>query len=169
VRASGQLSELRGRDLRFSSQETEDFLRHATGISLSEESVQQLQKHIEGWAVGLRFAAALLREGSDSQLIVNQLVTGNDRSLMNYLLEEVVVHLLPRVRQLVLKCSLVQRFTAELCQALLPEESVEECRAILQELAASDMVVAMPGEGNLWYRLPRPVCRFFARPCALRL
>ncbi len=107
LRASGQLCELRGRDLRFTNDEAELFLHQSTHTELDPEAVRQLQKHLEGWAVGLRFASILLREGTSSSLIAEQLAAGTNRSVMNYLLEEVLAQLEPQVRDFVLKSALV--------------------------------------------------------------
>jgi hypothetical protein len=55
-RLAGELTELRGADLRFSREETKELLA-ATGIKLSDDALAGLYERTEGWAAGLRLAA----------------------------------------------------------------------------------------------------------------
>jgi LuxR family maltose regulon positive regulatory protein len=48
LRARGQLTELRGADLRFSSAEAAEFLNQVMGLNLSEENIAALETRTEG-------------------------------------------------------------------------------------------------------------------------
>ena len=58
LRLTGELTEIRGTDLRFSHEETRELLE-ASGIAVSDEAVALLHERTEGWAAGLRLAAIL--------------------------------------------------------------------------------------------------------------
>lgn len=150
--AAGQLCELRARDLRFSLAETVEFFQRSVNVRLSEDAVNLLQTRIEGWAVGLRFASMLLQEGADPQVVVEHLVTGRRRSMMGYMLEEVLSKMRPSVRELVLKTALLDQFTAELGHELVTGTGVERTGTIIQELIENDILVALPGDADVWYR-----------------
>ena len=53
LRARGQLTELRAKDLRFSSWEAAEFLNQVMGLSLSAEDIAALETRTEGWIAGL--------------------------------------------------------------------------------------------------------------------
>ncbi len=51
LRARGQLTELRGADLRFTSSEAAEFLNQVMGLDLSVEDISALERRTEGWIV----------------------------------------------------------------------------------------------------------------------
>jgi LuxR family maltose regulon positive regulatory protein len=57
LRLAGELAELRGTDLRFTEREARELLADS-GIALSEAGAALLYQRTEGWAAGLRLAAA---------------------------------------------------------------------------------------------------------------
>ncbi|TAH52678.1 MAG: hypothetical protein EYC68_06025 [Chloroflexota bacterium] len=152
LRAAGQLCEVRARDLRFTMAETDVFLRCTVGKEISSENVQLLQERTEGWAVALRFAAQLLRQGSDTQDHLAQQISRNDSQLTDYLLYEVLAQQSPEVKELFLKTSLLPQFTAELCDALMDSEDAARTRELLQELEQKEILVALTDGQETWYR-----------------
>ena len=61
LRASGELSELRAADLRFSPDEAADFLCRVMGLELTPEDIAALESRTEGWIAGLQLAALSMR------------------------------------------------------------------------------------------------------------
>ena len=57
LRLAGELAEIRAADLRFTERETRELL-DASGIALSDTGAALLHQRTEGWAAGLRLAAA---------------------------------------------------------------------------------------------------------------
>ena len=55
LRARGQLLELLGQDLRFSTEEAAVFLRDTTGLTLDSRDLAELDARLEGWAAGRRW------------------------------------------------------------------------------------------------------------------
>lgn len=152
LRAAGQLFELHARDLVFTLDETRAYFKLAVAPGLDEELVQRLHRRIEGWAVGLRFASLLLREGASAPDQVERLITQNDRHMMDYLLDEILAHQTPRVREFLLKTSLVERFTARFCDALLDSPDGESNYAIVDELVRDDLLRLERDENDKWYK-----------------
>lgn len=152
LRAAGQLFELHARDLLFTLDETRAYFKLAVAPGLDEELVQRLHQRIEGWAVGLRFASLLLREGASAPEAVERLITQNDRHMMDYLLDEVLAQQTPQVREFLLKTSLVERFTARLCDAILDFADGESSYAIVDELVRDDLLHLERDENDKWYK-----------------
>ena len=59
LRARGQLTELRGADLRFTPDEAAAFLNEVMDLDLSTDEIAALEARTEGWIAGLQLAAHL--------------------------------------------------------------------------------------------------------------
>jgi LuxR family maltose regulon positive regulatory protein len=57
LRASGQMTELRAADLRFTLNEAAEFLNEIMRLKLSIEDIAALETRTEGWIAGLQLAA----------------------------------------------------------------------------------------------------------------
>ena len=100
LRLSGQLTELRAPDLRFSMEETVELLR-AEGITLSDGATALLYERTEGWAAGLRLAVISLAHHPDPERFVTEF-SGSERNVAAYLLAEVLERQTPEVREMLL-------------------------------------------------------------------
>jgi LuxR family maltose regulon positive regulatory protein len=66
LRVEGELTEIRGEDLRFTMDESRALLESA-GVRLSDEALESLVARTEGWAAGLRLAALSLARDPDPE------------------------------------------------------------------------------------------------------
>ena len=66
LRVEGELTEIRGEDLRFSLDESRALLE-AAGVRLSDGALESLVARTEGWAAGLRLAALSLARDPDPE------------------------------------------------------------------------------------------------------
>ncbi|MFW5943117.1 MAG: AAA family ATPase, partial [Chloroflexota bacterium] len=89
LRAQGQLLELRQADLRFTLEETGDFLHDVMRLALDAEETTLLANRTESWIAGLQLAALSLRRCEDSAQFV-RMFGGSHRFVLDYLLEEVL-------------------------------------------------------------------------------
>ncbi len=89
LRASGQLTELRAADLRFTADEAAAFLTELMGLPLSADDVAALEARTEGWIAGLQLAALAMRDRSDHAGFIAAF-TGSNRFVVDYLAEEVL-------------------------------------------------------------------------------
>ena len=118
------------------------------GIELSGESVELLVERTEGWPAGLYLAALWLRDLEDPDEGVRAFA-GSARHVADYLTDEVLTALDPQTRDFLVRTSVLDRFTSELCDAVLGRE---DSAAVLAELARSNMfLVALDARGE-WYR-----------------
>lgn len=146
LRVKGQLNEIGLSDLRFSQREISTFWLRQTGAMPNELSLQLLSDRTEGWVAGLQLA--VLSHLSGQQDALHQF-KGNNRYVVDYLMEEVFVHLPESIRTFLLKTSILERMNAKLC-AELTGQPVEKEQ--LQEMEKSNLfVIPLDAEGN-WYR-----------------
>ena len=146
-RLSGQLTEIRSADLRFTEEETAAMLA-ASGVTLSPAGVKLLHERTEGWVAAVRLAAISLVGASDPEGFVVQF-SGSERTIAEYLFGEVLESQTPDVRRLLVRASLLERVNGELGDLLTGRSGTERD---LQELAdASGFVVALDA-ARTWFR-----------------
>jgi LuxR family maltose regulon positive regulatory protein len=89
LRAKGEMTEIRGQDLRFSLEETAEYLQKMMGKTIEDSIVTLLGKKTEGWVTGLRLAALSLRHREDLDRVLTDLPNDN-RYVMDYMVAEVL-------------------------------------------------------------------------------
>ena len=147
LRARGALTEIRARELAFTVDEAHELMVRE-GIALSGESVELLVERTEGWPAGLYLAALWLRDLEDPDEGVRAFV-GSTRHVADYLTDEVLTALAPHTRDFLVRTSVLERFTPELCDAVLGRE---DSAAVLAELVHSNMFLVALDAREQWYR-----------------
>ncbi len=117
LRARGELTELRAADLRFTPQEAADFLSRAMGLSLPEDDVASLERRTEGWIAGLQLAALSMQGHQDVHGFINAFA-GDNRYVVDYLIEEVLDRQPQEVHAFLLQTSVLDRLNGSLCDAV---------------------------------------------------
>jgi LuxR family maltose regulon positive regulatory protein len=148
LRAHGQLLEIRQDDLRFTAAETAEFLQHETGFLLKAEEIANLENHTEGWAAGLQLAALSLRSGRDVTTMVSNFAA-SDRFILDYLVEEVFERQPARVKDFLLRTSLLNRLNSALCDAVTGSSTSGE---MLRALEQANLFIIPLDPAHNWYR-----------------
>ena len=146
-RVSGELTELRTRDLSFLDAETAQLLA-LEGHHLDDAQIEALHARAEGWPAGLRLAALALRTCPNSEEFVDQFA-GDHGNIADYLHDEVLSGQTPAIRDVLLSTSIVERVCGGLIDALTGRTDGEQVLAGLEH--ANTFVVALDG-GQVWYR-----------------
>lgn len=118
MRARGELVELRAHDLAFNVREAAAVVAGLAGLPLDEAQVAALVNRTEGWAAGLQMAGLALRNRPDPAGFVAGL-TGSHRLVADYLTAEIIERQPPDVRRFLLATAVLDRFCAELCDAVV--------------------------------------------------
>jgi LuxR family maltose regulon positive regulatory protein len=147
LRLEGQVTELRGANLRFTSDESRALFEGA-GVRLSEEALDKLVTRTEGWAAGLRLAALSLAGNDDPDRFAADF-SGSERTVAEYLLEEVLQHQPPEVSRMLLRTSMLERVSGPLADRLTGGAGSDRILADLE--AAGGFVVALDPQ-RTWYR-----------------
>jgi LuxR family maltose regulon positive regulatory protein len=117
-RARGQLTELRAEDLNFDHDETFSFLEAELPWRLDEQDLKALEEKIEGWIAGLKLAVLSLQSRSEPQALIRQL-SGTQRFILDFLVEEVLEHQPEDVRDFLMRSSILEPLSVSLCDAAL--------------------------------------------------
>lgn len=149
LRGRGELTELRVADLQFRVDEVGSYLSTGMGIDLSQEDLDLLTSHTEGWAAGIQMVGASLSNRDDAPEFIRNL-TSENRYVLDYLLEEVLSRLDPEVEAFLLDASILERLTADLCAAVTGRD---DSQRILERIDRSNLFIIPLDEERRWYRL----------------
>jgi LuxR family maltose regulon positive regulatory protein len=116
LRAHRMLAEVRMGDLALSVAEGEALLRRE-GLELPTQDAQALVLRTEGWAAALQLAALGLRNGPLEIASFN----GRQYPMFEYIREEVLAHLPPRLRRFATHTSVLEELCGPGCDAVLEE------------------------------------------------
>jgi LuxR family maltose regulon positive regulatory protein len=116
-RGRAELNEIRAADLRFTGGEAAEFLNTYMDLGLSTEDTAALENRTEGWIVGLQMAA-LSMQGMDDKHRFVATFAGDDRYVVDYLVEEVLRLQPPHVQTFLLQTSILERLCGPLCDAI---------------------------------------------------
>ncbi|MGY1742978.1 MULTISPECIES: LuxR C-terminal-related transcriptional regulator [unclassified Blastococcus] len=140
-RLDGTMAEIRGAQLTFTPEETGDLFA-ALGVPVSPEIAAALCAEAEGWAVGLRLAAAPLTRGVPPERLVTSLAH-DDGSVAQYLVAEVLEGQPAGIRRVLARTSVTAELWPDLVDRLCGRRNT---RRVLAGLAhANAFVEESPG------------------------
>jgi LuxR family maltose regulon positive regulatory protein len=148
LRVSGELLEIRERDLRFREDESARFFGSVGPDGLSPAGVARLLERTEGWAAGLRLAAAALQTAEDVNAAAESF-GGSHELLVDYLLEEALRGRRPELQRFLMETSILPRFTVEGCRAVTGDPGAAHHLAAVEE--ANLFLSSLDGERR-WFR-----------------
>ena len=148
LRGRTQLVELRAADLRFAPSEAVEFLNRAMGLNLSAEDIAALEARTEGWIAGLQLAALSMKGREDVSGFVRTFA-GDNRYVVDYLIEEVLQKQPERIRSFLLQTSILERLNGPLCDAVTDQE---EGNVLLGALERGNFFVVPLDDKRHWYR-----------------
>ncbi len=147
-RARGELVEIRAADLRFTSDEVATYLNDVTGLSLASSDVAALEERTEGWIAALQLAALSIQGREDVSSFIARF-TGDDRYIVDYLVEEVLAHQPDPVREFLLQSAVLDRLTGPLCDAVTGRADGSD---MLMALERANLFIVHLDDRREWYR-----------------
>jgi LuxR family transcriptional regulator, maltose regulon positive regulatory protein len=176
LRARNQLVEIRANDLRFTPNEAADFLNQSMQLPLSKEDISTLEVRTEGWIAGLQMAAVAMeglsrQTGAEPEAVSQgipeparldltkfvQGFSGSHRYILDYLSEEALNRQPADVQRFLAWTSLLDRFCAPLCEALIDDPRIPS-REMLAYLDKANMfLIELDTQATIhgdqcWYR-----------------
>jgi LuxR family maltose regulon positive regulatory protein len=148
LRARGELVEVRAADLRFTPDEVAAYLNDVTGLDLSPENIGALEGRTEGWIAALQLAAISLQGRTDIGGFIAQFA-GNDRYIVDYLVEEVLTQQTDPVREFLLDTAVLDRLTGPLCDAVTGRDDASQ---LLITLERANLFIVPLDDRREWYR-----------------
>jgi LuxR family maltose regulon positive regulatory protein len=148
LRARGELAEIRAADLRFTPDEAAAYLNQAMGLDLAAQDVAALEARTEGWIAALQLAA-LSMQGRDDIAGFIEGFAGDDRYIVDYLVEEVLHRQPEQVRSFLLQTSILDRLSGPLCDAVTGRGGG---KAMLEALDRGNLFLVPLDDRRRWYR-----------------
>lgn len=148
LRAAGDLAEIRAPDLRFRPAEAAKLVSAIAGIQLGDRDVADLVDRAEGWPAGIYLAALSLRGNPRPSAFIQQF-TGSNRFIVDFLAEEVLNHQPPEIRQFLMRTSILERFTAPLCDAVADATNSAE---VIEKIDHENLFLRPLDDNRTWYR-----------------
>ncbi len=134
LRLTGELCELRDRDLYFSLAESRDLLA-GFGVQLGEGELSLLHQRSEGWATAVQMAALSLRGTTDPVRIARALEV-RGQAIAEFVVSEVLEQQSPEVSRFMLDSSILGELTADMCVAVTGRQ---DAAALLHAIAAAHL------------------------------
>ena len=142
LRMSGELCELRDRDLYFSLPESGDLLANF-GIEVAGTDLAVLYQRSEGWAAALQMAALSLRGARDPVQAARALQVRSN-AIAEYFVAEVLDQQPPEVARFMLDTSVLGELTADACAAVTGRQ---DAAVLLRSVDAANLfLVALDDE-----------------------
>ncbi len=148
LRARGELVEIRAADLRFTPEEAAAYLTETMGLALTAQDVAALEERTEGWIAALQLAA-LSMQGRDDVAAFIAGFAGDDRYIVDYLAEEVLLGQPEHVQQFLLQTSVLDHLTGPLCDAVTGQDGG---KATLTTLERGNLFLVPLDDRRQWYR-----------------
>lgn len=148
LRARGELTEVRAADLRFTNDEATAYLNGVAELGLRPADISTLEERTEGWIAALQLAALSIQGRDDASDFIASFA-GDDRFVVDLLVEEVLDRQTDDVRAFLLQTSILDRLTAPLADAVTGQD---DGRATLEALDRGNLFVVPLDSARRWYR-----------------
>jgi LuxR family transcriptional regulator, maltose regulon positive regulatory protein len=148
MRARGRLAEIRAADLRFTPGEAAAYLNEVAGLGLGTPDIAALEERTEGWIAALQLAALSVQGHEDVSGFIARFA-GNDRYIVDYLVEEVLQHQSDPARDFLLHTAVLDRLTGPLCDAVTGRDDGSR---MLVALERSNLFLVPLDDRREWYR-----------------
>ena len=148
LRGRGDLVEIRAADLRFTLPEVAAYLNGIAALGLTVGDIAALEVRTEGWIAALQLAALSLRGRADPAGFIATFA-GDDRYIVDYLVEEVLGRQPPQVRDFLLQTSILDRLSGPLCEAVTGNSASQD---MLEHLDRANLFLVALDDTRHWYR-----------------
>ncbi|AYC32748.1 helix-turn-helix transcriptional regulator [Pseudomonas cavernae] len=159
LRSQNLTLELDLRDLRFTAEEAEQFLKTQLG-EIDPSDIQRIYRMTDGWIAGLQLVAASRKKGRQRKL--DGAASGqpqaqllDNQAFSNFFETEVLSQLTPAELELLRPLALCERFCPALCATLVNRTSAVVDAAALFERLESDnlfLIAVDSADREAWYR-----------------
>ncbi len=148
MRAAGEMVEFRARELRFGPAQAADLVAAIASIELGQADLADLVDRTEGWPAGLYLAALSLRDHPSPSTFIREF-TGDSRYVVDFLAEEVLGRQPAEIRQFLSRTSILGRFCAPLCDAVVGSSGTAQ---IIDLLERENLFVVPLDDTRQWFR-----------------
>ncbi|HSK94833.1 MAG TPA: LuxR C-terminal-related transcriptional regulator [Candidatus Angelobacter sp.] len=148
LRGRGELVEIRAAELRFSPEEIAAYLNGVMRLELETSDIAALAARTEGWIAALQLAALSIQDRDDATRFIASFA-GDDRYVVDYLVDEVLERQSDDARRFLLQTSVLDRLSGSLCDAVTAGRGGE---VMLRALDRGNLFVVPLDDRRQWYR-----------------
>jgi LuxR family maltose regulon positive regulatory protein len=141
--------EIRAVDLRFTPEEAKIYLEGVLGEELDHNAVSSLTNSAEGWITGLRLAALSMQGQADLKVSVDILEGSSTFYVREYLFNEVFSRQTQEIQDFLLRTSILNRFSSELCDAVI---NASTSNTLLEKLGHPNLFLVYLDAERKWSR-----------------
>jgi LuxR family transcriptional regulator, maltose regulon positive regulatory protein len=158
LRSNGRLTEIRGDDLRFSTEETNELFNLSCARAVSDDAVKAFTRLTDGWAAGLGRVGSELTDLVSVSDALRHLEDGHLTD--DYFSREILSGFSAEDEIFLLTTSVLDRMTGDLCQELTGRA---DAIAIMESLAGRNLFVNRLDSVGRWYGFHPLFARFLRR------
>lgn len=151
LRMRDEVTELGAADMRFNHQETMDYLTDAMKLQLSLPEISELENRTEGWIAGLQLAALSMNGELNADRFMRP-IAGNQRFVMEFLVEEVLKKQSEPIQRFLLYTSILDRLCGPLCEAVMSADASMTGEQFLRSLERANLFVVPLDQEQTWFR-----------------
>jgi serine/threonine-protein kinase PknK len=159
MRVRDELVEVGPEELRFAPDESKRFLVDMNGLVLTDSEIARLTASTDGWAAALQLASLSLRGAKEPRSLIDHL-SGRHRTIGEYLVENVLDGVEPRILEFLLATSITGRICGDLARALT---EIPNAQALLEEVEQRDLFLRALDDERHWFRYHHLFAEFLQR------
>ena len=148
LKVRNRLKEINTNNLRFSERDVAAFIGQQLGIEFDDSTILKITQQTEGWPAAIQLVTLALLGTSNHQEILNK-ISGNVLDIADYLAKDVLGNLAPEMQQFLLNTSVLNRFQAELCDAINPGQNN---RQLINQCLQQNLFLIPLDQTRGWYR-----------------
>jgi LuxR family maltose regulon positive regulatory protein len=142
--------EVRAEDLKFSKEETTEFLQQKTGGRIPLPCIDRIAETTEGWVTGLQLSVLTIhsvrnRQGHEDTRDIN----GNDQMVIDYMMEQVIKQLPEETQKFLFQTSILENISGDLCDCIRGEKGSQR---IIEQLIHDNLFIIPMDNQRGWYR-----------------
>jgi LuxR family maltose regulon positive regulatory protein len=151
LRTQQNILEIRTNELRFTLEEASQLINQVSGLALDKVDLQALTDRTEGWVAALQMAINSLKNTKDAHSFISSF-TGTNRAIVDYLIEEVLSQQSVENREFLIKTSVLDQLSGELCDSILGHNN---SICVLNNLERANLFLLPVNERHSMYRYHR--------------
>ncbi|WP_069165728.1 serine/threonine-protein kinase [Nocardia altamirensis] len=149
MRVHDELVEICSADLRLTVEEISEVLVQRHGFPVTEAQVAEIHAATDGWPAAIQLVSLSLRGNPDPAQLIANLSQGN-HGLREYLAENVLDTLEPRMLEFLMSISVTERVSASLAYALSEDE---EAGQLLEQAEQRELFLRRIEHDPEWFRM----------------
>ena len=148
LRSRNEILEVRSDKLSFNQDDMAYLFNKKLKLGLKQRDFSILVKKTEGWIAGLQLTALSVR-GQENVSEYLEKMAGDNRYIMDYLMEEVMENQDDEMKEFFLNTSILDKLSGSLCDAVLEKSGSQQALESLD--AANTFLIPLDNERQ-WYR-----------------